>query len=162
MNANCSAIAHQKQSSRPIDLVLSRLSHVRRTGRDKGTAKCPAHDDQRNSLSWKEKPDGMVLVHCFSGCDKYAVMAAMGLERSDFFPDKPDDNYARPEGKRPAGKFPAPIYDVLRYLKTEIRIVQMAGALIADRRTDELSPEDLKRVAQAALFCHEVLEGLEL
>jgi hypothetical protein len=32
------------------------------------TARCPAHDDRRPSLSVREGADGRVLVWCFAGC----------------------------------------------------------------------------------------------
>jgi hypothetical protein len=37
---------------------------------------CPAHQDQRPSLSIEEK-DGRVLVRCFAGCDQHAVIDAL-------------------------------------------------------------------------------------
>lgn len=41
-----------------------------------GTCRCPAHDDHNPSLSVSER-DGVVLVHCFSGCDQRSVIAAL-------------------------------------------------------------------------------------
>jgi putative DNA primase/helicase len=40
-------------------------------------ARCPAHDDQRPSLSISDGKDGTVLVFCHSGCDQRYVIAAL-------------------------------------------------------------------------------------
>ena len=42
-----------------------------------GTARCPAHDDRRPSLSVSDGLDGRVLVHCHAGCDQGAVWDAL-------------------------------------------------------------------------------------
>ncbi len=68
-----------------IDLVLERLGHCEW---HKGyyMASCPAHDDQKPSLSIKEGVDGKVLLHCFAGCEKPKIVAALGLTLGDLFP----------------------------------------------------------------------------
>ena len=38
--------------------------------------RCPAHDDQRASLSIS-KPNGKILLHCHAGCDQAEVIAAL-------------------------------------------------------------------------------------
>lgn len=77
----------------PIDLVLSRLENVRRSGNG-WTAKCPAHEDHHNSLAIHVGEDGRVLLHCFAGCTCEEIMAARGLEMRDLFPE---------DGRRPLG-----------------------------------------------------------
>lgn len=49
---------------------------------------CPAHPDQKPSLSVSEKPDGQILIHCFAGCQTDAVLAALKLSKSDLFPER--------------------------------------------------------------------------
>jgi hypothetical protein len=39
-------------------------------------------------LSIKEGDDGKILLHCFAGCDVASVVAAVGLEMSDLYPEK--------------------------------------------------------------------------
>jgi 5S rRNA maturation endonuclease (ribonuclease M5) len=51
---------------------------------------CPAHDDNSPSLS-VTAADGCVLVHCQAGCDRAAVLAALGMTDSDLF-DEPLTN----------------------------------------------------------------------
>jgi hypothetical protein len=48
-------------------------------------AKCPAHDDDRPSLSVREGDDGRALIHCHAGCTVEAVVEALGLRMSDLF-----------------------------------------------------------------------------
>jgi hypothetical protein len=41
------------------------------------TARCPAHDDRRPSLTIRDADSNKVLVRCHSGCDQYRVIAAL-------------------------------------------------------------------------------------
>jgi hypothetical protein len=59
-----------------IDQILGRLDRVRKSGGG-WTARCPNHEDKKNSLSIKEEA-GKVLLHCFAGCTFEQIMAAMG------------------------------------------------------------------------------------
>ncbi len=72
---------------------LERLEGVRPSGKDRWTARCPAHPDRNPSLSIALK-DGRVLIHCFAGCDPDAVLAAVGLTWKDLSPWSP--TYDRP------------------------------------------------------------------
>jgi hypothetical protein len=78
-------------SSTPIDKVLDRLpSKPHRSGRG-WSAKCPAHEDRKPSLSITETADGKVLLHCWAGCSTESVLAALGLRWSDLFPGRTDE-----------------------------------------------------------------------
>jgi hypothetical protein len=57
--------------------LLARLKGVVQTG-EGWSAKCPAHDDQRNSLSLHHC-DGRWLLHC------HAIIGALGIEAADLF-----------------------------------------------------------------------------
>lgn len=48
-------------------------------------AKCPSHDDNKNSLSIAEGNDGRILVHCFAGCSHQDVLNSLGLKSKDLF-----------------------------------------------------------------------------
>jgi hypothetical protein len=78
--------------------LIDRLEYVRSTGKDKWTARCPAHEDRDPSLSISEAPDGRVLVKCFGGCGALDVLTAVGLEWSVLFP--PDQERFRPVHSR--------------------------------------------------------------
>lgn len=58
--------------------VLSKLRGVRDSGSG-WSAKCPAHDDQQNSLSIGAGDGGKVLLHCHAGCPYERVAALVGL-----------------------------------------------------------------------------------
>jgi len=58
-------------------------------------ARCPAHEDNRASLSISEASDGKVLLHCHAGCTADAVCGALGLKLADLFAS---------DGKRNGGK----------------------------------------------------------
>ena len=52
----------------------------------KWQACCPAHDDQRPSLSIALMQDGKILLHCHAGCRTDDVCRAAGLTMADLFP----------------------------------------------------------------------------
>jgi hypothetical protein len=85
-----------------LDHILSKLDDVKRSGRDKYIARCPAHADRSPSLSIKLTDDGRTLLHCFSGCAVHEITGAIGLQMSGLFP--PRDAYAHDASKpiRPA------------------------------------------------------------
>ncbi|MHB1095570.1 MAG: YfjI family protein [Gemmatimonadaceae bacterium] len=68
-----------------IGEVLARLKGVRKSGGNTWSAPCPAHDDSTPSLSVAEGREGRVLLTCHGGCDRRAVVEAMGLEWHDLF-----------------------------------------------------------------------------
>jgi hypothetical protein len=68
-----------------IDLILSRLKKVKKTGRASWIACCPAHQDKSPSLS-VTMTDNRVLVHCFGGCDYKEVVKAIGVGYGAFMP----------------------------------------------------------------------------
>lgn len=69
-----------------LDEVLSRLSRIRRSGRA-WMARCPSHEDSRNSLKIDEGEDGRILLHCFAACSTMDIVRALGLEMADLFND---------------------------------------------------------------------------
>ena len=75
-----------------IDLVLSRLDKVRQAGSG-WEACCPAHEDDKPSLTIGIGREGQVLLHCHSGaaCSFTEICDAMNLKPNDLWPesDKP-------------------------------------------------------------------------
>ena len=65
-------------ASEVVQNPLDRLDGVKRNGSG-WTAKCPAHDDRRASLSIGTGDDGRVLLCCHAGCSTNSVLAAIGL-----------------------------------------------------------------------------------
>ena len=63
---------------------LNRFQNVSGSG-GQYSAKCPAHDDKRNSLSIKFDDVGNIAVHCHAGCDTSEIVSAVGLKMKDLF-----------------------------------------------------------------------------
>jgi 5S rRNA maturation endonuclease (ribonuclease M5) len=78
-----------------LDELLSRLDGVKRSGEAGFVARCPAHEDHRQSLSVGMGDDGRLLVTCFAGCDTEAVCGALGVALADLFPEKQNGNGQR-------------------------------------------------------------------
>jgi hypothetical protein len=68
----------------PIEITLSRLHKVKKTGKG-WMACCPAHPDKSPSLSITEGTDSRLLLHCFAGCEYRDIMTAIGLTQQDGF-----------------------------------------------------------------------------
>ncbi len=66
-----------------------------RTELHEGLQSCPAHADRRASLSVRRTADGKTLVHCHAGCSTEAVLAALGLQWVDLFPEAPRSTRTR-------------------------------------------------------------------
>jgi hypothetical protein len=100
--------------------VLSRLSGVGQAG-DGWTARCPAHDDRRQSLSIGTGDDGRVLLKCHAGCSAEAITSALDVTLSDLFAESASTTrrevaaYAyRDEGGRL-------LYEVIRFEPKDFR-----------------------------------------
>ncbi len=93
--------------------LVSRLERVTKT-HDGWTARCPAHEDDRPSLSIGVGDDGRVLLRCFAGCALEAILAALHLEVGDLFQRGPEDRPTQARGT----PVPAPqIGGAARWLK---------------------------------------------
>jgi hypothetical protein len=71
----------------PVELLLSKLPGARKAGNG-WSARCPAHEDRKASLSVSVGNDGAALVKCHAGCDTSAILSAIGLKLSDLFAPK--------------------------------------------------------------------------
>ena len=76
--------------------VLRRLRDVRPDGTG-WNAKCPAHDDNRNSLHVADGANG-TLLHCHAGCGARDVVEKVGLRYSDLYVKGADGAF--PTGRR--------------------------------------------------------------
>lgn len=66
--------------------LLTRFTDVVPKGSDSATARCPAHEDNRNSLSISKGDSGGIVMKCHAGCDTREVVAAAGLTMKDLAP----------------------------------------------------------------------------
>jgi hypothetical protein len=108
-----------------VDMILSHLVMKKQTGIGRWIAQCPAHDDRGPSLSIRELDDGRTLIHCFAGCDTPNVLAAIGMEMSDLFPDRKGDHFS-PERR------PFPAADALWCIAFEALVVATSGTTLLD------------------------------
>src|SRR5450759_905003 len=47
---------------------------------------CPVHGDKRASLIfWEDEQDGHVGIHCFAGCQRADICAALGIREADLY-----------------------------------------------------------------------------
>ena len=135
----------------PLDNLLSRLDRVKKQGSGY-VALCPAHDDKSPSLSVSEADDGRVLIHCFGGCSTADVVAAVGLELCDLFPDA---GLSRVQKKNYFNAKKSRKYqDLLRFERTAVQIARNRLA-----KGETLSPENQARY-ELALVRVKKLEGL--
>ena len=126
------------------DTLLAQCKRVRSTGNGTWVACCPAHEDKNPSMTVRELPDGMVLVHCFAGCSIESITGACGLAIGDLFPEKTPQfgfNQRKPLRQR----FPAA--DVLLMVGREMDIVQVVADDIAAGRTPPQA--DIERVRKS-------------
>jgi hypothetical protein len=79
MNVNFRPQPDQRSPQEQLQIVLDALGE-RVTGEsgEETNALCPAHDDNRASLSLRAGDRGVVL-HCHAGCESGAVLKALGL-----------------------------------------------------------------------------------
>ena len=68
--------------------ILSKLKKVKYIGSGRYMAECPAHQDEKPSLSIVAGDDGRVLLKCHAGCVTEDVVKAIGLEMKDLFSAK--------------------------------------------------------------------------
>jgi hypothetical protein len=79
---------------RPVDRILDKLKYNGSRPLPSYKCRCPAHDDNKESLNVKEGDDGKVLLKCFAGCSAEKIVTAVGLKMADLFPagEKPARN----------------------------------------------------------------------
>ena len=138
--------------------LLDRLQGVREKGPGRWTASCSGplhkHDDRNPSLSIRETSDGTVLIHCFSGCGAADIVSAVGLEFSDLYPERLDQE----RGPQRPNHYHA-AREALRVLDHEALIVAVAAENIATGIT--LSDEDRDRLMLAVQRIRDAMEATQ-
>ena len=98
------------------------VSAVKTTGRHQ-QVRCPAHDDQKASLSIDAGTQGGVVVKCHAGCATRAVLDAGGLTLADLAP--PNGNGKAPQVIQAIYDYRdesgAVLYQVVRYVPKDFR-----------------------------------------
>lgn len=65
--------------------ILPYFQGVRMAGSNKAMCKCPAHYDEKQSLSIEDNGSGKILLHCFAGCQTGEIALAAGLQMKDLY-----------------------------------------------------------------------------
>ena len=129
--------------------LLERLHGVRRTGRGRWLARCPAHEDRSPSLSIREASDGRILIYDFAGCGAIEVLDAVGLDWADLFP--PKSAWTPPTATSPTqtnGRAPRiPASDALLMLDNEALVVEIIAIELAKGEPVEQHRPDLELAA---------------
>ena len=68
--------------------ILGKLNNVDIKGDSQAYARCPAHNDQHNSLSIGVGDNKRILLHCHAGCTTDSILSAIGLTTKDLFPNQ--------------------------------------------------------------------------
>jgi putative DNA primase/helicase len=109
-----------------LERVLHRLTGVKPIA-DGWVARCPGHDDQHQSLQISERTDLSVGLHCHAGCEKTALLTAMGLKFGDLFAstDKGKQAIAHYDYRDLNGTL---LYQAVRFFPKEFRQRRPDGA----------------------------------
>jgi 5S rRNA maturation endonuclease (ribonuclease M5) len=98
--------------------VLALLDKVQRAGAG-WIARCPAHEDDRASLSVGVGDNGGVLLRCHAGCKFADIVKALHVEQADLFPPKEERKLVATYDYRDEdGQL---LYQVLRYSPKDFR-----------------------------------------
>ena len=101
--------------------ILAKLRDVARSSSG-WTACCPAHDDDRPSLSVAVGDDGRVLVKCFADCTPEQIVDAVGMRMADLRP--PEKIVATYVYRDEHG---APLFEVVRFSPKTFRLRSLNG-----------------------------------
>ena len=133
----------------PIDTLLPLLQKVRKTRFDRWIACCPAHDDKSPSLSIQEQDDGTLLIYCHALCAPAHIMAAVGLELKDLYPQKMlPANYPFQRPRQKSHR------EILADLREDLLALSIGFAQL--KQGHLLTLEDLERLDTAALRCYAI------
>ena len=123
-----------------MSALLDRLDKVKQTGPDRWIACCPAHNDRSPSLAVRELDDGRILLHDFGGCHVTDVLAALGMEMTDLFPERLSHHLPPTHSRIPAS-------DLLQIIADEALTVGLIAGWFLDGR--EIDEHDWDRLSLA-------------
>ena len=132
--------------------LIDRLEGVQARGDGRWMAKCPSHEDRSPSLSIRETSDGTILIRCFAGCGAADVVAAVGLNLGDLFPE-PLTHHRQPRRDR---RHQHAAGEALKVLAHESLVVLVAARAVAAGKA--LDDRDQARLADAIVRIEEVRE----
>lgn len=119
-----------------LQVILDRLDGVRHSG-GRYRARCPVHLSRGLTLSVSEGDNGKPVVHCFAGCEPAAILGAIGLTWSDFYP-KASQSEDQP---RPV-EFPADVRRVAEELWQQAKRYGIPFSELVNARFEDPLPEE--------------------
>ena len=127
----------------PIDRVLACLPDAKPSGRDRWRTWCRICSGNNSALSVGVGKNGGVVMRCFkSECSVESIVASIGLNVSDLFPERLTGSAPmRKRGLLTAGQ----ALDVVAF---ECSLVRLAASNLAGGHV--LTPGDLERLSIAA------------
>jgi hypothetical protein len=117
-----------------------------------GAARCPAHDDGRATLSFRQG-EKAALVKCHAGCALDAILEALGLSAADLFDDpaEPRQGYEVTATYTYAGEYGEPLFYVERRSPKDFRQYRVVnGARVWNLAGVERVPYRLPELLGAA------------
>src|SRR6185503_16371800 len=76
-------VTERSSTLEPHDIIY-KLQNVKPSGAG-WSAKCPAHNDNKNSLSVELGSDNRILLCCHAGCSTGEINSALSVEMHDLF-----------------------------------------------------------------------------
>ncbi|WP_291988396.1 DNA primase [Candidatus Accumulibacter sp. ACC007] len=125
----------------PAEKFLSRVEGVRQTAPGRWVFRVPTRKDKRPSGSARELDDGRLLIHDFAGDSTADILAAVGLEMTDLYPECL-------AGHIKSERRPFLATDALRCVSFEALVCAVAARSMADGKA--LSATDHDRLILAA------------
>jgi hypothetical protein len=120
--------------------LIDRVDRVRPMGPGRWLARCPAHEDRSPSLSIRELDDGRLLIHDFGGCATSDVLASLGLDLQDLYPERLGHHLPPSHSRIPAR-------DLLVLINEEALTVGFIAAEFLEQRV--IDKASWERLAQA-------------
>ena len=124
------------------------------------SARCPAHDDQRASLSIGIGHDRRILLKCHAGCELDDILAAARLDHADLFPESSKPPTSTITGTyRYVDEGGRHLYDVVRYAPKDFRqrradgVWKMAGVRRVLYRLDKLQGQTVVYICEGEKDC---------
>ena len=75
-----------------INVFLQSFKNVKKTGANQYICCCPAHYDDKASLSVAYNPsEDKIALHCHAGCDTADILTEVGKTWADVSPTKPEE-----------------------------------------------------------------------
>jgi len=131
---------------------LRRLDGVKKNGSGY-VAKCPAHPDDKPSLSIGEGKNGGIVLHCHAGCTAEKIVASIGITMRDIMPQET----TKPKQRKVVATYDyedesgRPVYCVKRYEPKDFRQGKYAnGRYVANMDGVKRVPFRLPNIIKAA------------